>query len=92
MAPSSPHPPSKRKHKTGDTKNAQPSKKLKKTEAVKSNDKGKGRDREFQLVTSSMVVSVPPVFAGNPRAGVEEMLDSLIMRYIFWLFCDASRS
>ncbi|RXW13227.1 hypothetical protein EST38_g12626 [Candolleomyces aberdarensis] len=82
MAPSSPHPPSKRKHKTADSKNAQPSKKHKKTEPVKPNDKGKGRDREFQLVTSSMVVSVPPVFAGNPRAGVEEMLDSLIMRYI----------
>ncbi|KAJ2918508.1 hypothetical protein MD484_g1881, partial [Candolleomyces efflorescens] len=80
MAPSSPHPPSKRKHKAGDAKNVQPSKKLKKAEAVKPNDKGKGR--EFQLVTSSMAVSVPPVFAGNPRAGVEEMLDSLVMRYI----------
>ena len=91
MAPSSPHPPSKRKHKTADAKTAQPSKKLKKTEPVKPNDKGKGRDREFQLVTSSMVVSVPPVFAGNPRAGVEEMLDSLIMRYVFYLSYDASR-
>ncbi|KAF6762959.1 hypothetical protein DFP72DRAFT_874248 [Ephemerocybe angulata] len=51
-------------------------------ETNNQNDKGKGRDREFQLVTSEMVVSVAPVFAVNPRAGVEELLDSLVMRYI----------
>ncbi|KAJ3853026.1 hypothetical protein EV368DRAFT_39708 [Lentinula lateritia] len=45
---------------------------------------GKGKDKEtaFQVVQSSLVVSVSPVFASNPRIGVEEMLDSMIMRYI----------
>jgi len=33
-------------------------------------------------VHASLVVSIPPVFASNPRAGVEEMLDSMLMRYI----------
>ncbi|KAF8224964.1 hypothetical protein L208DRAFT_1308273 [Tricholoma matsutake] len=36
----------------------------------------------FHVVKASLVVSIPPIFASNPRAGVEEMLDSMIMRYI----------
>lgn len=51
-------------------------------------DKAKGKSRaadgveegEFTVVRSSVVVSIPPVFADNPRAGVEEMLDSMLMR------------
>jgi DNA-directed RNA polymerase I subunit RPA43 len=39
-------------------------------------------DGEFQVVRASLVLSVPPIFAANPRAGVEELLDSMIMRYI----------
>lgn len=39
-------------------------------------------DGEFQVVKASLVLSVPPVFAANPRAGVEELLDSMIMRYV----------
>ncbi|KIM40047.1 hypothetical protein M413DRAFT_49122, partial [Hebeloma cylindrosporum] len=39
-------------------------------------------DAEFQVVATSLVLSVPPIFAANPRAGVEELLDSMIMRYI----------
>jgi hypothetical protein len=35
---------------------------------------------EFALVEASLVVSIPPVFASNPAQGVEEMLDSMIMR------------
>lgn len=37
-------------------------------------------DAEFQVVRAALALSVPPVFAANPRAGVEEMLDSMIMR------------
>ncbi|KAJ3868532.1 hypothetical protein EV359DRAFT_32030 [Lentinula novae-zelandiae] len=44
--------------------------------------KGKGKETAFQVVQSSLVVSLSPVFASNPRTGVEEMLDSMIMRYI----------
>lgn len=73
-------PHSKRKHPAADTHVTTPSKKLKADSAPKQNDKGKGRDREFQLVKSTMTVSVAPVFAGNPQAGVEELLDSLVMR------------
>lgn len=41
-----------------------------------------GDDNEFALVATSLVVSIPPVFASRPRDGVEELLDSMLMRYI----------
>ncbi|KAF9051047.1 hypothetical protein BDZ89DRAFT_1098578 [Hymenopellis radicata] len=44
--------------------------------------KGKSRDTEFQVVQATLLLSIAPVFASNPRAGVNEMLDSMIMRYI----------
>ena len=37
---------------------------------------------EFRIVNASLVLSVPPVFAANPLVGVQEMLDSMIMRCI----------
>lgn len=37
---------------------------------------------EFCTVDATTVLSVPPIFANNLRAGVEELLDSMIMRYI----------
>ena len=39
---------------------------------------------DFCVVNASLVLSVPPVFAANPRAGVQEMLDSMVMRYAFY--------
>ncbi|KAF8973323.1 hypothetical protein BDZ97DRAFT_1780820 [Flammula alnicola] len=69
--PSSPQ--KKRKEFQPNISHQPPSKKLKETHAS---------DGEFQVVKASLVVSVPPVFAANPRAGVDEMLDSMIMRYI----------
>ncbi|KAJ7703283.1 hypothetical protein B0H17DRAFT_1042573 [Mycena rosella] len=62
----------------------QPNKKAK----VAPVEKGKGKakesdaDAQFQVVQASLVVSVPPMFASSPHAGVQEMLDSMIMRYI----------
>jgi DNA-directed RNA polymerase I subunit RPA43 len=41
--------------------------------------KGKEND-EFCSVKTSIVLSVPPVFANRLRYGVEEMLDTMIMR------------
>lgn len=47
-------------------------------------DKGKSRaldlPSEFRAINASLVLSIPPVFASDLRAGVEEMLDSMIMR------------
>ncbi|KAF7376075.1 DNA-directed RNA polymerase I subunit rpa43 [Mycena sanguinolenta] len=47
-------------------------------EKGKTKDKGKARESnaeaEFKTVTASLVVSVPPIFASNPYAGVQEML------------------
>jgi hypothetical protein len=37
-------------------------------------------DSDFSTVQASLVLSVPPVFAPDPRAGVQELLDSMIMR------------
>ncbi|KAI0329690.1 hypothetical protein GY45DRAFT_1324659 [Cubamyces sp. BRFM 1775] len=47
-------------------------------------DKGKSRatDDAFRVVRASLTVSVPPAFAADLRGGVEEMLDSMLMRYI----------
>lgn len=41
-------------------------------------------DNQFRVATTSLVLSVPPIFAGNLRGGVEEMLDSIIMRYLLF--------
>jgi len=43
-------------------------------------------ESEFMLVRASLMVSIPPIFSSNPRAGVEEMLDSMVMRccYLPW--------
>jgi len=41
-------------------------------------------DSDFRVVNASLVLSVPPVFAANPRAGVQEMLDSMVMKYAFY--------
>ncbi|KAJ4468185.1 hypothetical protein J3R30DRAFT_3560115 [Lentinula aciculospora] len=49
---------------------------------VQAKEKGKGKETAFQVVQSSLVVSISPVFASDPRVGVEETLDSMIMRYI----------
>ncbi|KAI0276574.1 hypothetical protein BGY98DRAFT_919223 [Russula aff. rugulosa BPL654] len=46
----------------------------------KRSRKGKEND-EFCSVKASIVLSVPPVFANRLRHGVEEMLDTMIMRY-----------
>ena len=43
--------------------------------------KGKETD-EFCSVKASIVLAVPPVFANRLRCGVEEMLDTMIMRYV----------
>ncbi|KAF9237537.1 hypothetical protein BU15DRAFT_17488, partial [Melanogaster broomeanus] len=48
--------------------------------------KGKSRASnqpgEFRTINASLVLSIPPVFSSDLRAGVEEMLDSMVMRYI----------
>lgn len=47
-------------------------------------DKGKSRvldhPSEFRVINASLALSIPPVFASDLRAGVEEMLDSMVMR------------
>lgn len=80
----------KRKHAAADIgQEAEPSTKRHKKEKDKSKkkDKGKGRaTEEFRVVRASMLISIPPVFANNLRAGAEEMLDSLLMRCAVLLF------
>jgi hypothetical protein len=55
---------------------------MSKTLAKKRKHDSTTQDGEFTLVKSTLRVSVAPTFAGNPRAGVEEMLDSMIMRCV----------
>ncbi|KAF7793962.1 hypothetical protein EIP86_005086 [Pleurotus ostreatoroseus] len=51
---------------------------------TKKDAKGKAKagSDEFTVVQASLALSIPPVFATNLRAGAEEMLDSMVMRYI----------
>ena len=53
-----------------------PSKKLKQDVHEKSSFHG----GEFHAVGASLVLPLPPTFASNPKAGVQEMLDSMVMR------------
>ncbi|RPD57605.1 hypothetical protein L226DRAFT_610642 [Lentinus tigrinus ALCF2SS1-7] len=50
--------------------------------AVDKKGKGRATDDAFRVVRASLNVSVSPVFANDLRGGVEEMLDSMLMRYI----------
>ncbi|KAL4243862.1 DNA-directed RNA polymerase subunit [Abortiporus biennis] len=66
----------------------------KKEKHEKKKDKGKSKAAssteqqhiagggEFKVISATLEISIPPVFAGNLHAGAEEMLDSMAMRYI----------
>ena len=43
-----------------------------------------GSKGEFQTITSTLNVSIPPIYAMEPRRGVQEMLDGMLMRYGLW--------
>lgn len=81
MSPSSQEPLKKRKHEDHSDIIEKSHKKSKKESKDK---KGKGKDStadgEFKVINASIILSVPPRFAMNPMAGVQEMLDTLIMR------------
>ncbi|KAG6862220.1 hypothetical protein C0995_002151 [Termitomyces sp. Mi166 len=79
---------SHKKRKTSTVTDEKPSKKSKKEKRERKDkqDKGKARDStEFHVARTSLVVSIPPTFAGNPRAGVEEILDSMVMRRVYYI-------
>jgi DNA-directed RNA polymerase I subunit RPA43 len=72
--------PKKPKHASG--------KKLKKDKSKAGPSSGHGASfgskREFQTITSTLSVSIPPIYAMEPRSGVQEILDGMLMRYGFW--------
>lgn len=81
---------SSRKRKHHEPLNAAPSKKLKtattESEASPEKKKKKSKKRrkvgeEFKRIQASMTISLPPIFAQDPTDGIEEMLDSMILRY-----------
>ncbi|KAI1781592.1 hypothetical protein LXA43DRAFT_1055861 [Ganoderma leucocontextum] len=94
--PAEPHKTKKRKHAAAveEAGGAEPSTKRSKKDKdgardakrhkKAKQDKGKGRatDDAFRVVRASLTVSVPPTFAADLRGGVEELLDSMLMRYI----------
>ncbi|KAG2043402.1 hypothetical protein BDR03DRAFT_910088 [Suillus americanus] len=69
----------KRKNRASDADHGAPRKKKEKQDAGTCTEPSTS---EFRVTKATMTLSVPPVFAGSLRAGVEEMLDSMIMRYI----------
>ena len=82
----------KRKHELLDASTS--SKKVKtttsiETEAVASPEKKKKKAKkhrkpsgEFKHVRARMTVSLPPIFTLDPTEGIEEMLDSMILRCV----------
>ncbi|PCH36117.1 hypothetical protein WOLCODRAFT_166700 [Wolfiporia cocos MD-104 SS10] len=75
----------KRKHAAAESNlGVEPSTKRAKVKDKSGKGKGRATDNasEFRIIQAKMAVTIPPVFANNPRAGAEEMLDSLLMRYV----------
>ncbi|TCD61702.1 hypothetical protein EIP91_008032 [Steccherinum ochraceum] len=84
----------KRKHAPIEVSAGEPSTKRSKIEKAskkvhkEKKEKRKGKDKagdgegEFRVFQATLALSIPPVFASNLRAGAEEMLDSMVMRYI----------
>ncbi|KZW00259.1 hypothetical protein EXIGLDRAFT_711428 [Exidia glandulosa HHB12029] len=94
MAPAEHASVKKRKH-DGEHKDRSPKKPKKEKDAPapaptkRKKDKSKGKERaaaagpsEFRYVQGETVISIPPSHAGNPVACANEMLDSMMMRYI----------
>ena len=67
----SPEKPKKDKSKTGHSSST-------------AHETSSGSKGEFQTITSTLDVSIPPIYAMEPRRGVQEMLDGMLMRYGFW--------
>ncbi len=80
-----PSEPSAKRSKTGKHKKEKRHKDVDGRVSEKRKDKGKGKAREddsqFKVISATLAISIPPVFAKDLRAGAEEMLDSMIMRY-----------
>lgn len=57
---------------------------ISKNKSKMSSDSNVDSEGEFHIVKASIRLSVPPIFANSPRAGIEEMLDSMTMRYILY--------
>jgi DNA-directed RNA polymerase I subunit RPA43 len=80
-SPASGH--TKRKHHASDAGPDAPRKKKKeKSKQEMGKPRAKPSTSEFRVTKATITLSIPPVFASNLRAGAEEMLDSMIMRYI----------
>ena len=75
---------STKKRKQANVEANVPAKKARKDRHQKMDLKSKGKEKEteFHVVKTSVVLSIPPTFASHPRAGVEEMLDSMVMRHV----------
>lgn len=59
-------------------------KKDKKKNKHKSSREGAGGvESEFHVVSASVRLSIPPIFAPDLPAGARELLDSMLMRYVF---------
>ena len=70
--------------KRSKTEKAKRDKSKSKTKESVSQGKGKNAERnQFRVIQASLSLSIAPVFANNLRAGAEEMLDSMLMRYIY---------
>ena len=92
------HKTKKRKHATAETV-GEPSTKRSKTGTEKKSkhkskdgkrkkaEDGKHAGGQFEVIRSTLAISLPPAFANRPREGAEEMLDSLVMRYAFCFAC-----
>ncbi|KAL5485320.1 hypothetical protein ACEPAI_7962 [Sanghuangporus weigelae] len=81
--PSPPFSPKKRKHaEIAESASVSLHKEAKKVRKEKKSKGKRKADGGFQVVSASVVVSIPPRFSLDPLSGVYEMLDSLVMKYV----------
>ncbi len=78
----------KRKHHENEQTDGGSSHKKARKDKKQNKKREKGRAMEgnansaFRVVSASVVLSIPPVFAMEPMKGVNELLDSLVMRCV----------
>lgn len=58
----------------------------KKKKKGKKHHKHNVPNQEFHRVQVNMTVSLPPIFVRDPTEGIEEMLDSMILRYEYYSY------
>jgi hypothetical protein len=70
----------KRKNPPEDAPQHTTPKRVKRVNKPRALDDTQLRSSEFRQVEASLVITLPPMFIGNPLNGIQDMLDSMLMQ------------